>query len=94
MIISLPRRKVDETIDAYVDWREECTHVREAYRRWLSAEGADVALAFRAYVAALDREERASEVYADLMGRLGHLLADAPPKVTGNQAPTSGASQQ
>jgi len=84
---------VDETIDAYVDWREECTHVWEAHRRWQSAVGADAALAFRAYVAALDREERASEVYADLISRLGHLAADTLPRLTGDWAPTSGASQ-
>jgi hypothetical protein len=85
---------VDETIDAYVDWREECTHVWDAYCRWVSAVGPDAALAYRAYVAALDREERASEVYADLIGRLGHLGADPPPWVTADRAPTSGASQQ
>jgi hypothetical protein len=85
---------VDETIDAYVDWREECTHVWDASRRWESAVGADAALAFRAYGAALDREERASEVYADLIGRLGHRVAGRPPWVTGDRAPTSGASQQ
>jgi hypothetical protein len=85
---------VDETIDAYVDWREECTHVWEAYRRWESAVGADAALAFRAYGAALDREARASEVYADLIGRLGPLVSHAAPRLTVDEAPTSGASQQ
>jgi hypothetical protein len=84
---------VDETIDAYVDWREECTHVWEAHRRWQSAAGADAALAFRAYVAALDREERASQVYADWIGRLGHLVADVLPRVLGHRAPTPEASQ-
>jgi hypothetical protein len=93
MISSLRRRMVDETIDAYVDWREECTHVWEADRRWQSAVGADAALAFRAYVAALDREARASEVYADLMSRVGHLVTDSPSRVAGDRAPTSGASQ-
>jgi hypothetical protein len=91
MSSSLPRRMVDEAIDAYVDWREECTHVWEAHRAWESAEEVDAPLAFRAYVAALDREERASEVYADLIGRLGPLVADV---VTGDVAPTTGASQQ
>jgi hypothetical protein len=80
---------VDETMDAYVDWREECAHVWEAYRRWLSAAGADAVLAFRAYGAALDREERASEVYAELIGRLGALIA--PPRVSGDRPTTSGA---
>jgi hypothetical protein len=93
MIGSPPRRMVDETIDAYVDWREECTHVWEAYSRWLSAARGDAALAFRAYVAALDREERASEVYADLMSRLGPLVNDVAPRLIGDGAPISGASQ-
>jgi hypothetical protein len=31
-------------------------------------------------MAALDREERASEVYADLIGRLGRVVVDAPPR--------------
>jgi hypothetical protein len=85
---------VDETMDAYVDWREECAHVRDAYRRWLSAVRADAALAFRAYLAALDREERASEVYAELISRLGRLVADAPAKFAADRPSTSGASQQ
>jgi hypothetical protein len=84
---------VDETMDAYVDWREECAHVRYAYHRWVSAVKADGALAFRAYVAALDREERASQVYADLIVRLGRLVADAPAKMAGDRASRSGASQ-
>jgi hypothetical protein len=94
MISSPPRRMVDETVDAYVDWREECGHVWEAYHRWLNAEGADAALAFRAYVAALDREQRASEVYADWIGRLGPLVVHTPPRSSGDVAPTSGAGQQ
>jgi hypothetical protein len=85
---------VDDTIEAYVDWREECAHVSEAYRRWLSAVGADAALAFRAYGAALEREERAAEVYADLIGRVGRVVAAAPQSVTGHPAAASGASQQ
>jgi hypothetical protein len=94
MINSPPRRMVDDAIDAYVDWREECTHVWEAHRRWQSSGGRDAALAFRAYVAALDREERASEVYADLIGRVGHLVAGALPRVLADREPATEASQQ
>jgi hypothetical protein len=68
--------------------------VWDAYSRWLNAPRGDAALAFRAYVAALDREARASEVYGDLISRLGHRVVDVPPRVTGDRAPTSGASQQ
>jgi len=65
---------IDEAMDAYVEWREECIRVRDAYQLWLSAARADAQLAFPAYVAALDREERASEVYAGLIMRLYPLV--------------------
>ena len=85
---------VDEAMDGYVEWREECARVWDAYHRWLSAVRADAALASRAYLAALDREERAAEVYAGLISRLDRLVA-APRRMTNqNPAPASGASQQ
>jgi hypothetical protein len=90
MISSLRQLMVDDAIDAYVDWREECAHVWEAYHRWVSAVRTDTALAFRAYVAALDREERASEVYAGLLRRLDPLVGK-PPQATEDWAP-AGAS--
>jgi hypothetical protein len=61
---------VDEAVDAYVDWREECATVRDAYERWGRALAADAGSAFAAYRAAVDREERAADIYAELMGRL------------------------
>jgi hypothetical protein len=74
--ISLERKRiVDEAMDAYVEWREECIRVWDAYHRWLSAARADAPFAFPAYVAALDREERASEVYAGVISRLDPLVA-------------------
>jgi hypothetical protein len=57
----------DALIDLYVDWREECWAVQVAYDRWREASKDDRAAAFAAYHAALDREERASDVYADLI---------------------------
>jgi hypothetical protein len=68
------RQSVDDTVRAYVGWREECTAVRDAYRRWATAPAADAALAFGAYESALDREEGAATVYAGLMGGVGHLV--------------------
>lgn len=59
----------DEALDAYVDWREECTEVWDAYERWRRASPADAPLAFSAYCAAIDREERASHVYAEVVTR-------------------------
>jgi hypothetical protein len=61
---------VDEAVDAYVDWREESATVRDAYERWGRAAPADSGSAFAAYWAAVDREERAADIYAELMGRL------------------------
>ena len=54
---------VDELMDAYVDWREECNALRDAYDRWSTASPDERSLAFVAYSAALDRE--ASAVYAE-----------------------------
>jgi hypothetical protein len=61
---------VDEAIDAYVYWREECAGVWDAYEHWASAPKIDAAGAFSAYRAALDREECASNAYADLLARI------------------------
>jgi hypothetical protein len=66
---------VDEALEGYVEWREECARVWDAYHRWLSAAPIDAALAFGAYLAAVDREERASQVYAGLVSRLDPLVA-------------------
>jgi hypothetical protein len=59
-----------EAADAYIDWREECVAVWDAYQRWANAPPIDAPSAFAAYSAALDLEERAAEIYADLMGRI------------------------
>jgi hypothetical protein len=65
------KRLVDKMIDAYVDWREACRSVNAAYRCWGSASGPSATLAFGWYYMALDREERAAEVYARLVRRVG-----------------------
>ena len=65
-------RLVDTRIGAYVDWREACRLVHDAYRSWASATGPRARAAFGRYTAALDAEERAAEVNASLVGRVGH----------------------
>ena len=70
------KRLVDEAMDAYVDWREACVAVSDTYRRWTQACSADAGLAFGGYRAALDREERASRVYASL---ITHIATDRLP---------------
>jgi hypothetical protein len=63
------RRLVNRLTDAYVSWREACLQVSDAYRSWASDAGGDAASAFMRYMAALDQEERAAEVYAGLVRR-------------------------
>jgi hypothetical protein len=66
---------VDEAIQRYVDWREECLDVWDAFDRWASSPRVDAGAAFSAYRAALDREECAALAYADLLGRIGAARA-------------------
>ena len=61
----------DTMIGAYVDWREACRLVHDAYRSWASDTGPRARIAFWRYTAALDAEERAAEVYATLVRRVG-----------------------
>lgn len=72
---AVQRRLVDKAVLAYVEWREECTALWDAYARWTSApargERGHVDAAYRA---ALDRGEAAANVYAKLMACVGDLL--------------------
>ncbi len=69
---------VDALVDAYVEWREECLALAQAYQRWSSGSAADRDLAFAAYRAALDREQQASSIYADRSRRVERELAARP----------------
>ncbi len=73
---SIKKHSVDEVIEAYVDWRNECMSVGDAYDRWTSAPTTDARLAFASYMAALDREEQAERLYAKLIGRVGGPVTD------------------
>lgn len=66
------RWAIDELLESYISWREECHAVRLAYRRWIDSERAEGRLAYAGYVAALDREEHAAGAYA---GRIERFLA-------------------
>jgi hypothetical protein len=61
------RRKhmIDSLVDEYVRWREACVAVTRAYDTWVIAPPPDNPMAFAAYVAALDQEERAAIVYRE-----------------------------
>jgi hypothetical protein len=68
-------RLIDAYIESYVDWREGCAEVHTAYRRWPLSEPRDRDLAFLAYRAALDREEKAAlayELIAEQLARRAH----------------------
>ena len=71
---ALQRRLVDRAVLAYVEWREECNAVWDAYGRWASAPPGERAHVDVAYRAALDREEAAANAYAKLIARVGDLV--------------------
>jgi hypothetical protein len=64
------RRVVDELLERYVCWREECITVKQSYEGWSAADRGEGALAYAAYVAALDREEHAARSYAHHLERV------------------------
>jgi hypothetical protein len=67
----LPPPSVDELMERYVCWREECQVVNTAFERWGSRLGRrDRHFAFLAYGAALEREERAAQAYREFGDRL------------------------
>jgi hypothetical protein len=68
-------RLVDTLIEAYVSWRETCLQVSDAHASWTSGTGPGATSAFGCYMAALDQEERAAEVYAGLVRRAGQLVS-------------------
>ncbi len=61
---------IDDLVEMYVEWREECLALRKPWERWSTVPVAERELAFAAYRAALDREEQASVVYADRLTRI------------------------
>jgi hypothetical protein len=67
------KRLVDKLIEAYVSWREACLRVSDAYGSWASETGPSATSSFGWYMAALDQEERAADVYAGLVRRAGQL---------------------
>jgi anti-sigma factor RsiW len=69
---------VDETLDAYVEWLDECAEVRDAYRRWSTAPTGRATDAFDEYLAALDNEEHAADLYAQLIRRIRQRVSVRP----------------
>jgi hypothetical protein len=74
------KRLVDKLIEAYVDWREACIRVDDAYRSWASETGPPDGVAYGLYMAALDAEQQAADIYAGLVRRACRLpWSDDPP---------------
>jgi hypothetical protein len=71
------RQAVDDALDAYLEWRQQCAAVWDAYDRWTSATSEDNVPAHVAYQAALDREEAAANAYAMFLDRVRELLDQA-----------------
>ncbi|HWF26394.1 MAG TPA: hypothetical protein VG275_13140 [Solirubrobacteraceae bacterium] len=74
---ALTRWVIDDLVEGYVSWREECQAVRVAYHAWSGPHPGEREVAYARYVAALDREELAAQVYAH---HLEHVMriAGAP----------------
>lgn len=53
--------------DPLADWREACVAVRRAYARWAGAPAAGRRRAFRDFQLALESEQEASRIYAELL---------------------------
>jgi hypothetical protein len=77
-------RLLDETLDAYVEWREDCAAVRAAHRRWSTAPVSHATDAFDEYVATLNNEEHAANLYAQLIRRVSRR-ASFRPRNPGNE---------
>ena len=58
------RGMIDELLERYISWREECQAVRLAYQSWAQSGRWERRLTYAGYLAALDREEQAARIYA------------------------------
>lgn len=81
MMDTLSRESLlDGLLDAYVNWREACARANDAYRSWASEASPRNGAAFGAYLAALDAEQHAAEVYAGFVRRAEKLpWSEDPP---------------
>jgi hypothetical protein len=85
----IDRQLVDKAIEAYVDWREACIWVTDAYLVWSRQRGTNADVTFDGYTAALDHEGRTAAHYArvldwvsDVVGRADAYLDPRPAGVT------------
>ena len=69
------RSAIDQLLEGYVSWREACAAVWRAYERWIGSDRGERALAYAAYLAALDGEERTARTYAQHTDRVARFSA-------------------
>ncbi len=81
--VEIDPRLVDHLIDLYCSWRAERAEVSAAYHRFSAAPAGDRAVAFAAYGAALDREQRACEAYAAQVRFIQALCIQRPASPAG-----------
>jgi hypothetical protein len=72
------RRILNAAMDAYLEWRDQCAAVSNAYRAWADARKPDSEPAWRAYWAALEDEARASATYAAAVDVAAPITATHP----------------
>jgi hypothetical protein len=65
---------VDEMLTRYVGWRESAEAVAHAYQRWCTAPADKEALTFSAYMAVLDSEQAAADLYSQSISDLEQSL--------------------
>jgi hypothetical protein len=89
MTALIDRQLVDKAIEAYVDWREACVWLNDAYLAWSRRRGSNADVTFGGYTAALDHEERTAAHYArvldwvsDVVGRADAYLDPRPAGLT------------
>jgi hypothetical protein len=87
-------RLVDACIDSYIEWREECENLAGAYDRWAGSRRRDRRLAFPAYRAALDREEKAALVYEVMVERVASRARRWRPISAAERSPASGVERK
>jgi len=71
---SFREQLIDEAFARYLDWLAESEAVKAAYGVWSRAARTDGAVPFAAYRAALDREERAANVYRSVIDQVEQLF--------------------
>jgi len=77
----------DAARDQYADWRCEAETVSLAYATWRTAGPDGRADAHTGYCAALEQEELAARVYAEIVGSLDAAIAERQERTSVTTAP-------